>query len=84
MLILITGGCKNGKSDFAQRVCMELAEKRKKYYLATLHVRDAEDEKKVESHLKSRAGMALFLRTVLFAERRHHVQQSIQRRYQRY
>ncbi len=57
MLILITGGCKNGKSDFAQRVCMELAEKRKKYYLATLHVRDAEDEKKVESHLKSRAGM---------------------------
>ena len=56
MLILITGASGSGKSEYAEKICCELAGSAKKYYIATMQIYDAEGEKKVERHRKLRAG----------------------------
>lgn len=55
MTVFITGGCKNGKSTFAVHKAMELGEKR--FYVATMIARDAEDVKRVEYHRARREGL---------------------------
>ena len=41
MLILITGTSGSGKSEYAEKICCELAGSAKKYYIATMHPRMA-------------------------------------------
>lgn len=55
MTVFITGGCKNGKSTFAVRKAMELWAKR--FYVATMIPRDAEDARRVEYHRARREGL---------------------------
>jgi len=56
--ILISGGCKNGKSYYAQRRAKEMSEKEKLplYYLATMDPHDDEDEKRIMRHRNDRKG----------------------------
>lgn len=56
MIILISGGAKNGKSDFAQELAVKLS-RGKHYYLATMIPADGEDHARIRRHLKSREGM---------------------------
>lgn len=55
MLIEIIGGSGSGKSEFAERRCMELWRGRK-IYIATMQPFDEESRKRVERHRKMRAG----------------------------
>ena len=57
MNVLISGGCKNGKSGFAQEIALKLAGGGKHYYVATMIPYDDEDHKRVERHLHDRADM---------------------------
>ncbi len=54
MHTLISGGCKNGKSLYAQRVAQ--AAGRPLYYLATMISTGAEDDARIARHLRERAG----------------------------
>ena len=60
MNILISGGCKNGKSYYAQKLALSMAQERKLllplYYLATMIPVDDEDRVRIERHLKEREG----------------------------
>ena len=56
MSTYISGGCKNGKSLWAQRIARAGAGEKPLYYLATMLPRDAEDAARVERHRKERAG----------------------------
>jgi len=56
MIILISGGAKNGKSDFAQELAVKLSTG-KHYYVATMIPADGEDHARIRRHLKSREGM---------------------------
>ena len=42
MLILITGASGSGKSEYAEKICCELAGSAKKYYIATMQPYGAE------------------------------------------
>ena len=55
MKALISGGCKNGKSLFAQRLALDGG--RPVYYLATMIPSDREDEARIERHRGERAGL---------------------------
>lgn len=57
MNVYISGGCKNGKSDFAQAAAIKLANGGKRYYVATMVPQDAEDRARIRLHQTSRAGM---------------------------
>lgn len=57
MKIFISGGCKNGKSSFAQDIAKKLAENSKLYYLATMIPRDDEDKLRIKRHIQNRNGM---------------------------
>jgi len=58
MKALISGGCKNGKSSYAERIALKLAEHAKPlYYIATMRPADAEDRARVARHRQGRAGM---------------------------
>ena len=57
MTVLITGGARNGKSDYAQELAVALAQGDRHYYVATMIPMDGEDRKRIEKHLDSRAGM---------------------------
>ena len=58
MKILILGGSKSGKSDFAQEIALKLAEGGIHYYVATMENTGTEaDRATVASHLRRRAGM---------------------------
>lgn len=57
MNIFISGGCKNGKSDFAQEIALKLAGSGKRYYVATMIPYDSEDRARVAKHITGRAGM---------------------------
>ena len=58
MKILILGGSKSGKSDFAQEVALKLADGGAHYYVATLHNSGSEaDKATIASHLRRREGM---------------------------
>ncbi len=58
MNILISGGCKNGKSFHAQRVArsMALADGRPLYYVATMIPTDEEDRARIRRHVAERDG----------------------------
>lgn len=64
MNIFISGGCKNGKSTFAQSVAKEIFDEAKAagkadalYYLATMEPADEEDKLRIALHTKAREGM---------------------------
>jgi len=57
MNIFISGGCKNGKSTFAQDIAVRLANREPLYYIATMIPCDDEDRKRIERHIENRAGM---------------------------
>lgn len=54
MSTYISGGCKNGKSWYAQRVAQ--ASGRPLYYIATMIPRDGEDLARIERHRREREG----------------------------
>ena len=55
MRIFISGGCKNGKSYYAQRLA-RAQQAAPLYYIATMKPVDAEDEKRIGRHRKEREG----------------------------
>ncbi|MBO6240804.1 MAG: bifunctional adenosylcobinamide kinase/adenosylcobinamide-phosphate guanylyltransferase [Butyrivibrio sp.] len=57
MLVLITGGCKNGKSSKAEKMAYELSKGQNLYYLATMIPSDTEDEERIKKHIGSRQNM---------------------------
>ena len=54
MHIYISGGCKNGKSHYAQRIAKSLGAPL--YYLATMIPVDREDDARIARHIADRAG----------------------------
>lgn len=57
MIYLVIGGSGSGKSEYAERLCCELAnENQKKYYIATMKPVGAEAEKRIAGHRRQRAG----------------------------
>lgn len=58
MNVLISGGAKNGKSYYAQRLAKQMAEEsaRPLYYIATMIPHDEEDEARIRRHIAERAG----------------------------
>lgn len=57
MRIFISGGCKNGKSYYAQRLAKAQQAGGSLYYIATMQAVDAEDEERIARHRLERAGM---------------------------
>ena len=55
MRIFISGGCKNGKSYYAQRLAKQ-QKTRPLYYIATMAPTDSEDRDRIERHRYERAG----------------------------
>ena len=55
MRIFITGGCKNGKSYYAQTLA-KAQQGLPLYYVATMEPRDEEDRLRIARHLKEREG----------------------------
>ena len=60
MNILISGGCKNGKSSIAENCCVALAKGGPLYYLATMKAYDQEDRDRIARHVKMRDGKGFF------------------------
>ena len=58
MNVFISGGCKNGKSYYAQKLASDLAREQGKplYYIATMIPRDEEDRARIRRHLAERDG----------------------------
>lgn len=58
MNVFISGGCKNGKSYYAQRMAKAMADKSGKplYYIATMIPHDDEDRARIKRHLSEREG----------------------------
>lgn len=56
MRVFVSGGCKNGKSTFAQGVAKNLAGSDPLYYIATMEPHDKEDLDRIKRHLKEREG----------------------------
>ncbi len=58
MRVFISGGCKNGKSTYAERVaCMQQQEGLPLYYLATMIASDNEDLERIARHQRQREGL---------------------------
>lgn len=57
MNVLVSGGCKNGKSGFAQQTAMELAVGGPRYYVATMIPSDREDRERIARHIRNREGL---------------------------
>ena len=56
MNVLISGGCKNGKSYYAQQIAADLAHGGPLYYIATMIPRDEEDRARIRRHIAERDG----------------------------
>ena len=57
MRIFISGGCKNGKSYYAQRLAKAAAgSSRSLYYIATMKPADSEDDARIKRHRRERDG----------------------------
>ncbi len=58
MNLFISGGCKNGKSYFAQEQAKRMAEEKNRslYYLATMIPTDEEDQARIRRHVREREG----------------------------
>ena len=52
MRVFLSGGCKNGKSYYAQRVCKSMGAPM--YYIATMIPHDSEDDARILRHRKER------------------------------
>ena len=57
MNVLISGGCKNGKTGFAQDIAVKLSPEGNRYYVATMIPYDGEDRARIARHIEDRAGM---------------------------
>jgi len=57
MRIFISGGCKNGKSSYAQYLAKRQKQSGPLYYVATMSAVDYEDEKRIENHQIDREGL---------------------------
>lgn len=58
MNIFISGGCKNGKSTYAEQIASWLSEAAKPlYYIATMLPADDEDKKRIERHRYNRRNL---------------------------
>ena len=57
MIVFITGGAKNGKSSYAQRLAVELAKGGPRYYVATMIPVDEEDRERISRHVADREGL---------------------------
>lgn len=55
MNVLISGGCKNGKTSFAQDIAVKLSGGGKRYYVATMVPYDDEDRARIARHIADRA-----------------------------
>lgn len=62
MNIFITGGCKNGKTSYAQNLAVKLSPER--YYIATMIPSDDEDRKRIENHIRDREGLGFITKEV--------------------
>lgn len=61
MMILVVGGSGSGKSSYAEKMAVSLAQAgMRKYYLATMQVFDDEGRKKVDRHRNLRNGKGFF------------------------
>ena len=56
MIALVSGGCKNGKSYYAQHLAKELAGEGRLYYIATMIPHDEEDLARIRRHIGEREG----------------------------
>lgn len=58
MNIFISGGCKNGKSMYAQNIAKQISVQngKKLYYVATMIPADEEDRRRIKRHLDERDG----------------------------
>lgn len=56
MNILISGGCKNGKSYYAQHLAKRQAAENPLYYIATMEPADEEDDARILRHREERDG----------------------------
>lgn len=58
MKVFISGGCKNGKSYFAQSLAKQLADESggSLYYIATMIPHDEEDRARIKRHIEDREG----------------------------
>lgn len=56
MKILITGGCKNGKSYYAQKWVKKAAGNGRLLYVATMRPMDSEDNERIARHRSEREG----------------------------
>lgn len=57
MIVFITGGAKNGKSSYAQRLAVKLAGNGPRYYIATMIPVDEEDNDRIRRHIADREGL---------------------------
>ncbi len=56
MIVFVSGGCKNGKSTFAQNLVKELSGGENMVYLATMIPHDREDLDRIDRHRDERDG----------------------------
>ena len=57
MNVFISGGCKNGKSSYAQKLALKLHSGRQLYYIATMKPVDDEDQNRIKRHIAERKGL---------------------------
>ena len=59
MCYFISGGCKNGKSTYAQDLAIKISKEKNLplYYLATMIPHDREDDARIARHISERAGL---------------------------
>ncbi len=57
MNVFISGGCKNGKTGFAQETAVRLSGGGKRYYVATMQPCDDEDLARIARHIEEREGL---------------------------
>ncbi len=55
MDVAISGGCKNGKTSFAEDIAVRLSGGGKRYYVATMIPYDDEDRRRIALHIEERA-----------------------------
>ena len=55
MIVLISGGAKNGKTAFAEDVAVKLSRGGRRYYVATMIPYDDEDRARIARHIEERA-----------------------------
>lgn len=56
MNIFISGGCKNGKSYYAQQLAKNQGQDKPLYYIATMEAVDEEDDARILRHQEERSG----------------------------